>query len=292
MAGRDRGCLGRPVRALHDGAEGFAGLLDERRRHARPARGDEAQRPHPLGAEARRRHQGDEERRRPDHEGDAFGLDELQRMFGIPPLHQNGPHARDPREEHAVEEAGDVGQRRRHEDGVVRAESVDIAHELRLVGQAPLGVEHGLRRPRRARGEEGDSEIARAGSRRVRSDWSALSEQPVDVGRGGEHEPGLDLGQGGRRFGRPRAVVHGDGDRTEAPAGPVEKDDLLDVVQLPGHGVAAPDTASSQAAGQAGHVLLDVAAPRRGQDGVERRHVPRTARAEVVGGSCRPQRGS
>ena len=64
----------------------------------------------------------------------------------------------DTAEQHAVEQPGDVGHRRRQQDGVVGTEPVHLGHGPGLVQQRPVGVQGDLGRAGRSRGAQRDGD--------------------------------------------------------------------------------------------------------------------------------------
>ena len=168
------------VRALHPRAEPRFGLFDERGADARAAARDQSQGRDPRRFVARRVHQPPEERRRTDHERDLLRRDDLERAVGIPPRHQDAAERDRARKRDPVQQAADVRARRRHQDAVVRAESVGRAHDRGLVRERRLRVQHALRRAARSgRPQHGGQLLrfgpafghrrARAGARRDRA---------------------------------------------------------------------------------------------------------------------------
>ena len=250
-------------------------------------------------------HQRDEEGGGADHERDPLRLDGAQRPFRVPSGHEVGGHRHHAGDEHRVEEAGHVRERRRHQHRVVGAELVGAGHDLRLVREAPLGVQRGLRAAARPGGEEHHGQVGgtgrRLGDRRCRVEQRVEAATRVGDVRWGQPQSGLehrehpfDLDRAGLMVDRPR-------DRAQPPAGPVQDDDLVAVRGLPGHDVTPPDPRRPQPAGQSRHrglegragegrarVVEDQGAGRAGrgagQHRVEARPVPRAARRAVGAG--------
>ena len=111
-------------------------------------------------------------------------------------------------------------------------------HELRLVGQSGLGVQHPLGAPCGTGGVQHHRQVS--GALVVYSgDRLALSRPGVRPGRGPPPGPGR-VGPGCGRARPARLVVHGRGHRPQPPARPVQGHGLPAVGRLPGHRVAAP----------------------------------------------------
>ena len=259
---RHGGGLGRAVGPFHHGAEAFRGLVHEGRGDAGAARGDQAQRGDPLGREAVRRHQADEEGRGTDHERDVLGFDQVEGMLRIPLGHEHRPHAGGLRDEQAVEEAADVGQGRGHEDHVRGGQPVDVDHDVGLVAKGALGVQDALGLARRACGPQHAGDV---GGPAGRGGGRALGQGIV----GGEEHRRVDLGQEASRLGVAGLVVDRGGHRTQPPAGSVEGDHVGPVGPLPGHDVAPAHPERVEAAGRRGDAL------RRTEHVIQRGQVPR-----------------
>ena len=318
--GGDGRGLGRAVGPLDGGVEGFPGRVDELGGDGHRPAGDDPETGHGFGGEAGGPGHAREVGRRPDHEADASLRNEPVGPLGVPALHQHRAHADGDREQHPAEQSGDVGQRGRHEHGVGRSEPVGTRHGPRLVGQAPVGVEHHFRLPGGARREQGHREVDaprhavvdRGVARQVvpgvapvhhDAAWSVRQRGA----RVGQHQPGIDGGDHGGDVGGPHLMVDGYGHGPDPPTGPEQQHGLDPVGELPGDGVAAAHAGRPEPAGQradGGRRRRGVERARgvgqgdtgrlRGDAGqpVERRHVPGPSRTEVAGGRGLPERGS
>ena len=206
--------------------------------------------------------------------------------LGIPPRHQHRAHPCRTRNEHAVQEPGDVRKRRGHEHRVAGTEPVHAHHRQRLVREPPVRMEDGLRLTGRAPGEERNREVRRA--RRAAADRRAVGQWRTggDRDRGIEHaEHALDLHRAG-------LVVDRTGDRAQAPARAVQQHRLVAVGELPCDDATPRDALGLQPAGDPCHRVLVGRESSLGQQRVKRRHVPCTTRPEVLRGSGVPVRRS
>ena len=187
-------------------------------------------------------------------------------MLGVPPGHEHRPHAGG-RDQHAVQQPGDVGQRRGHEHGVVGVQAVDARHHAGLVGQAALGVEDALGLARSS--PRCTARRPRPTPDRWRPPGGAVGQL---VARSARKTAGSSRASEAGHLGVAGLVVDRRGDGAEAPAGPVELDHVVPVGELPRDDVAPTDPQPAEPAGDGGDPL------RRSQHFVQRRLVPRPAR--------------
>jgi hypothetical protein len=187
--------------------------------------------------------------------------------FGIPLLHQDDRHGRRARYQDGVEQPGHMGQGGRHQGHVGRGEAVGPGHRAGLVGQAPLGVEHGLRVAGRARGEQDHGHVGSpgrtggqrgAGQKLVEPGIAAAHPDRVDqtgqrLARRAEGQRRSEVLQYPGHLGRSHLVVDGRGHRPGPPARPEQHQGLPPVGQLPGHHVAPLHTAPTESPGHGGH---------------------------------------
>ena len=132
-----------------------------------------------------------------------------------------------------------------------------------------MGVEHHLGLSGRAGGEQGHRQIGSSG--RGRGDGGSGAQGipcrlpalgQVDAGQlcgrepvTGEHDVRLDGAQHAVDLGGANQMMHREGDRPQAPAGPKEDVRLQAIRQLPCHGVAPGDPRCPQPSGDTRHEL-------------------------------------
>ena len=228
---------------------------------------------------------------------------ERQRLLGVEAADQHRAQSGRARDQHAVEQARDVGHRRRHQHGVGRAEAVDLGHQRGLPAQAPVGVQHRLGDPGRARGEQDEGDVGglagdgagRAPGRRP----SALGER-----RGVRERRRARVSRTRAGSIWPRAASTSAAPNecsTGAATAPMRQQARVRTAAARLLGTCqatawpAPDAPGPQAAGHRGHQgvglgggqpgrAVDHLAAVRGEQGVERRHVPGAARPPVAAG--------
>ena len=145
-----------------------------------------------------------------------------------------------------MEEPRDVGQGSRHEDHVAPVQPVGLQQLVDLAGEASVGVDDALGRPRGPGGEHDQGILV---GRRLGSGGSVNSDEfgrRDCSGGAGEWQPGggdaggrPELVEDGRSLGGAYPGVQRRGDRSEAPAGPVEHHGVWSVGDLEGPWVAA-----------------------------------------------------
>ncbi len=185
--------------------------------------------------------------------------------------------------------------------GVSRAEVVHPAHQGRLPAQGAVGVQHRLGDAGRAGGEEDECDVGwrrGPGPRPHRCTAQRVGERGgvrQHLGPELEHEGRVDLGERTLDLGRPEGVEDRGRHRAESPARPRQNRGRQAVGHLPRHrralgGPAFPEAARDGAdeciglgGRQAGVPVDDLAAAGR-DEGVERRHVPWSARPAVARG--------
>ena len=192
-----------------------------------------------------------------------------------------------PGHQHAVEQARDVGHRRRHQHRVGRAEAVHPRHQRRLPAQAAVRVQHGLGDPGRAGGEQDQRDVGGLAGASCRPRTGGAAQRVGE--RGGvrdrvgpelDDERRVDLGRAPPPR-RPRRRSAGRG----AATAPMRQQArvrtaaarLLGTCQA----TASPrrDAALAQAAGDRGHQRLGLGAGRAGcHRRRPRRRAPRAAR--------------
>ena len=175
-------------------------------------------------------------------------------------------------------------------------------HQRRLPAQAPLGVQDRLGHPGRSRSEEDQRHVGRLageGAGRHRGTPTDGTGQRHRVGKGVrlylQHQRGVDLAEGRRHVGDAERVQDRSRHGADAPAGPGQDGGRQAVGHLPGDGLAASDSPGSQSAGHYRHECVglgsrqacgavDHLAAVRGEQGVQRGHVPRPAGPAVAAG--------
>ncbi len=246
---------------------------------------------------------------------------EVDAPLGVPLLHQDDRHSRRSGNQNRVEQSGHMGQWRRHKSHIRRGESVSPGHRPGFVGQAPMGVEHGLGVPARPRGEQDHGHVGPPG--RTGGDrWAG--EQVLEPDVVVAHADGVDQAsqrltgrtEGQRRsevvehpghLGRTHLVMDGRSHRAQPPAGPEQHQSLPPVGQLPRHHIAPADAEPTEAPCGRGHQLLESAgidghvpvhhSHARGiaggrQQGVECGHVPGSPGLPVARGAGLPVGGA
>ena len=98
-----------------------------------------------------------------DHVGGLLLFDEPQGLARVPAGHEYGLHGKRSGDEHAVQEAGYVGQGGRKQHGVGGGETADLDVLADLVGDGGLGVDHALGDARRAGGEHDEGPVVGVG---------------------------------------------------------------------------------------------------------------------------------
>ena len=271
---RDRRCLRRTVRPLDHRTERVGGGLDERRGHAGAARRHEPKRRDAFGGEAGRAHEADEEGGRSDHEAHALVGDGRERTFGIPSFHEHHPHARGAGDEDAVEQPGDVGERRGHQHHVVVTQSVRLHHRARLVREATVRVENSLGAAFGATGPDDDRDVGGSGvARAVAAVGRELGHAAAEL-VGGEEQRGAQSREQLLDLRGPGEVVDRRRHRAQLPTRAVEVGDLGPVRRLPRDHVAVSDAGGAQSGRERRCVADDVG---------ERGDVPGATGAPVVG---------
>ena len=182
-----------------------------------------------------------------------------------------------------------------------RAEAVDAGHERRLPTEASLRVEHRLGDAGRARGEQDQRHVGGAagrgpgGHRGAPDGFGERGGSEIRPGRELDDERRVDLPEGRLDVCRAEGVQDGRRDGADAPAGPGQDGGGQAVGDLPGHGVAAAHAPFPQPAGDRRHQgvrlggrepgrAVDHLPAVRGEQGVQRRHVPGAARPAVAAG--------
>ena len=157
--GRERGVLGRSVRALAPTAECVRTLAHHRRRHARAAEREQSDRcavgPAERGVVDHRPHEHGSR----DHDRDCVALDQLQRASGLPSVHQHRRDRARDGEQYAVGESGDVRHGHGEQQRLTRSHRVGGGDRVGLDPQRLMRVDDALRFGGRARGPEDDRGI-------------------------------------------------------------------------------------------------------------------------------------